>query len=432
VHFPRRERIRPRQHTMGWSTFTDSLIASAVSKTLTQMSPDDIASAAGVFAEANEDPTIEPKTEIDGYDALRLSIDEQITMLVATKEQVNTAEQTGDLDMLQEASVRLTESMQNGTEYWEVQVRDRPTDFPTARLERAPRLASNVFSFLSCAPPTVAPRCVHPLTVTPCPSALSRRRLFSFQAEGNGPVEVPKLPHYPCEDFCASDVIALGVCLMGLIFITTGEKLHKYLICAMGMCIGTFGGLFLCEQMNITEMKPKWSVSLALGLALWIAVMFVESIVFNSLAMAIGGGVTMVGYSIVIQYIPPQPDYYMFITIGVGVVVGYFCSNIVKAAALKVIYSIKGGVLVGSALSYLFWKERMSQGDLWLENLVSNGVGIEPHKWTTLVCIATMAVCAVAGVFIQNTTAKKDDGKKKDEEKPDAKDPEAGYGATDK
>ena len=39
--------------------------------------------------------------------------------------------------------------------------------------------------------------------------------------------------------------------------------------------------------MNITEMKPKWSVSLALGLALWIAVMFVESIVFNSLAMAI-------------------------------------------------------------------------------------------------------------------------------------------------
>ena len=84
---------------MGWSTFTDSVIASAVSKTLTQMSPDDIASAAGVFAEANEDPTIEPKTEIDGYDALRLSIDEQITMLVATKEQVNTAEQTGDLDI---------------------------------------------------------------------------------------------------------------------------------------------------------------------------------------------------------------------------------------------------------------------------------------------------------------------------------------------
>ena len=155
----------------------------------------------------------------------------------------------------------------------------------------------------------------------------------------------------------------------------------------------------------------------------WIA-MFVESIVFNSLAMAIGGGVTMVGYSIVIQYIPPQPDYYMFITIGVGVVVGYFCSNIVKAAALKVIY-IKGGVLVGSALSYLFWKERMSQGDLWLENLVSNGVGIEPHKWTTLVCIATMAVCA-AGVFIQNTTARRTTGRRRTRRSPTRRTPRRG------
>ena len=39
--------------------------------------------------------------------------------------------------------------------------------------------------------------------------------------------------------------------------------------------------------MNITEMKPKWSVSLALDFVVD-AVMFVESIVFNSLAMAIG------------------------------------------------------------------------------------------------------------------------------------------------
>ena len=183
----------------------------------------------------------------------------------------------------------------------------------------------------------------HPLPIRSPPSSL-----FSFQTEGNGPVEVPKLPPLPVRGFLRVGRHRAGVCLMGLIFITTGEKLHKYLICAMGMCIGTFGGLFLCEQMNIAEMKPKWSVSLALGLALWIAVMFVESIVFNSLAMAIGGGVTMIGYSIVIQYIPPQPDYYMFITIGVGVVVGYFCSNIVKAAALKVIYSIKGGFLTSA------------------------------------------------------------------------------------
>lgn len=239
------------------------------------------------------------------------------------------------------------------------------------------------------------------------------------------------LPHeiaYPPTGFCVTDVMALIVFATALCFVTTGEKLHKYLICAMGMTIGTFAGLFYCSQLGIEEDKPKWSVSLAAGLALWIAVMFVESIVFNALSMGIGGGVCMIGYSIVVQYIPPQPEYYMFITIGVGVVVGYFCSSMVKAAALKVVYSVMGGFLCGSCLSYLFWKLRETQGDLWLDNLVSHGVGLDLANWHTLACIAVMIVASVAGVFIQNATAKK--GGKKEDKK--AKDPEAGYGATDK
>ena len=144
------------------------------------------------------------------------------------------------------------------------------------------------------------------------------------------PVPYERVITYPCEGFCVTDLMALVVLATALTFISTGEKLHKYLICAMGMTIGTFAGLFYCAQLGIEEDKPKWSVSLAAGLALWIAVMFVESIVFNALSMGIGGGVCMIGYSVVIQYIPPQPEYYMFITIGVGVVVGYFCSNIVR------------------------------------------------------------------------------------------------------
>ena len=145
--------------------------------------------------------------------------------------------------------------------------------------------------------------------------------------------------------------------------------------------------------------------------------------------IAIGGGVCMIGYSVVIQYIPPQPEYYMFITIGVGVVVGYFCSNIVKAAALKVVYSVMGGFLTGSCVSYLFWKLRMTQGDLWLDNLVSHGVGLDLTKWQTLTCVGVMVVASFAGVMIQNATAKK--GGKKDDKKK-AKDEEAGYGATEK
>ena len=102
-------------------------------------------------------------------------------------------------------------------------------------------------------------------------------RTFHPQTEGEGPIEVPweRTITYPEQGFCMQDLLALVVLLLGLVFITQGEKLHKYLICAMGMVIGSFAGLFLCEQMEIVEPKPKWSVALALGIALWIAVMFV-------------------------------------------------------------------------------------------------------------------------------------------------------------
>ena len=135
-----------------------------------------------------------------------------------------------------------------------------------------------------------------------------------------------------------------------IIFITHGAKFHKFLICAVGMTIGTFGGLFLTEQFGITEFKPKWGVSLALGLALWIAVMFVEQLMFSAVAMGIGGGGMMIIYSFVGHYIPPQPEYYMFVAIGIGCVAGYFLTDMVKKAALTLIYSVLGGVLLGSAV----------------------------------------------------------------------------------
>ena len=91
------------------------------------------------------------------------------------------------------------------------------------------------------------------------------------------------------------------VALVGLLFIVTGQRLHKYLICAVGMTIGTFGGLVLCDQLDIVEMKPKWGVSLSLGLALWIAVMFVESLMFNALGMFVGGTASMVLFSVVVE-----------------------------------------------------------------------------------------------------------------------------------
>ena len=141
--------------------------------------------------------------------------------------------------------------------------------------------------------------------------------------------------------------------------------------------------------------------------------------------MATGGGVCMVGYSIIIQYLSyAVPDYYMFVTIGVGVIVGYFCTSMVKAAALKIIYSVKGGFSPPCLTSS---ESNACRRALLAQNLASNGVGLDPTRWTTWTCIGVMIICAFAGIHIQNSSPKKADkkaGNKKDEE--------AGYGSTNK
>lgn len=265
--------------------------------------------------------------------------------------------------------------------------------------------------------------------------------------------------------------------ITGLLFICTGQKLHKYLICAMGMSIGTFGGLVLCDQMDISETKPKWSVSLALGkvffffgicnistilrafpppslwkpgqtdkrvnertrasmrslalgLALWIAVMFVEAIMFNALGMFVGGTAAMVMFSVIVEYVPPMPGYYFFIVVGAGVVLGYFLSGYVKDLALTIVYSIQGGFLLGSCVSYTFWKNRLSHGDLWLENLTASAAGLDLSSWPILVSLSSMVAFAALGFFIQNNlvpgSSKSDVTATADEKKPLLKDEEKG------
>ncbi len=226
-------------------------------------------------------------------------------------------------------------------------------------------------------------------------------------------MHVPRNRPYPDEEaFGFQEIMALIVAATSILFITKGAKLHKFLICAIGMTIGTFGGLFLTEQFGITEFKPKWGVSLALGLALWIAVMFVEQLMFSAVAMGIGGGGMMVVYSFVGHYIPPQPEYYMFVAIGAGCVAGYFLTDMVKKAALTLIYSVFGGVLLGSAVSFTFWKYHMSHGDIWLENLVSADVTLDLTMWPTLVSIGTMVGGAFFGLWFQN----KGEAKKEEKE----------------
>ena len=50
------------------------------------------------------------------------------------------------------------------------------------------------------------------------------------------------------------------------------------------------------------------------------------------------------------------PGYYFLIAIAVGVVLGYFLSGYIKDLALTIVYSIQGGFLLGSCVSYTFWQ----------------------------------------------------------------------------
>lgn len=102
----------------------------------------------------------------------------------------------------------------------------------------------------------------------------------------------------------------------------------------------------------------------------------------------------------------------MFVAIGAGCVAGYFLTDMVKKAALTLIYSVFGGVLLGSAVSFTFWKYHMSHGDLWLENLVSADVTLDLTMWPTLVSIGTMVGGAFFGLWFQN----KGDAKKEEKE----------------
>uniref|UniRef100_A0A7S0KDJ1 DUF4203 domain-containing protein n=1 Tax=Micromonas pusilla TaxID=38833 RepID=A0A7S0KDJ1_MICPS len=286
--------------------------------------------------------------DCDGYDVLRKKVDDCLEAQIDLKQKLNAAEAAGDLAATQAVSEEMAALNEQCTEFWEQ------------------------------------------------------------EALGHGPVRVTRNRPYPDEEaFGFQEVMALVVLATSILFITHGAKFHKFLICAVGMTIGTFGGLFLTEQFGITEFKPKWGVSLALGLALWIAVMFVEQLMFSAVAMGIGGGGMMIIYSFVGHYIPPQPEYYMFVAIGIGCVAGYFLTDMVKKAALTLIYSVLGGVLLGSAVSFTFWKYHLAHGDLWLENITSNDVTLDLTQWPVLVSIGTMVAGALFGIWFQNKSAKK-------------------------
>jgi len=236
-------------------------------------------------------------------------------------------------------------------------------------------------------------------------SAAATSEYWAAEAAGAGPVPVPVDPVdpvWPCDGFCVMDCIAIAVVLVGLLFFSCGQKLHAYLICGLGMTVGTIAGLTLCDILDIEQSKQKWGISLGFGIVLWMMVMFVESVIFNLVGMCVGGAAAMLVYSVAAQYVAME-SYYFFAAIGAGVILGYFLSSTLKAGMLVIIYSVFGGFLVASSTSYALWKFHVSEGDFWLENLTSYKMSLDLSDWANLVCIGVFAVLSVSGIFVQNS-----------------------------
>lgn len=99
----------------------DTLIEDSVDEHLHSMTPGDVSNTARLVEALNNPSGADQEA---GYDALRSSLDETIAKLVATKEQVNFAEATGDTMLLKRASADLSLALSNSTGYWEAQVRE--------------------------------------------------------------------------------------------------------------------------------------------------------------------------------------------------------------------------------------------------------------------------------------------------------------------
>ena len=139
---------------MGWEDFATSLTGTLVEDTVNEqfhtMTPGDIANTARMVEAENNPSGVDQEA---GYDALRSSLDETIAKLVATKEQVNFAEATGDTMLLKQASADLSLALSNSTGYWEAQVREKHFSTTTPHVGRSaallPTFTSRAMSFPS-------------------------------------------------------------------------------------------------------------------------------------------------------------------------------------------------------------------------------------------------------------------------------------------
>ena len=165
------------------------------------------------------------------------------------------------------------------------------------------------------------------------------------------------------------------------------------------MSMGAFAMILLENALLPDEAlvsdELKLVLALVAGAALWFVTTQAEHLIVQIFGAAAGMAAGSLTYNVAAHLALVAPEY--LVAMLAMAASGYMGAGYMKSGAYIVLYSIAGGFLVMSAMSYFMWKHmRVSDGDLWLTHIASPARGIDPSDGTNVACFFVL-VCACAG-----------------------------------
>lgn len=196
------------------------------------------------------------------------------------------------------------------------------------------------------------------------------------------------------------------------------------------MSMGAFAMILLENALLPDEALVSDELKLVLALiaggALWFVTTQAEHLIVQIFGAAAGTAVGAMVYNVAAHLAFVAPEF-LIVSLMAGAFVGYAGAGYMEKGAYIVLYSISGGFLVMSAMSYFMWKHGASRGDLWITHIASPKHSIDPadgkfifmHVWaismtlcvftgTNVACLFVWLVCSAAGIAVQNSLCKPD------------------------
>ena len=139
----------------------------------------------------------------------------------------------------------------------------------------------------------------------------------------------------------------------------------------------------------------KLVLALIAGGALWFVTTQAEHLIVQIFGAAAGTAVGAMVYNVAAHLAFVAPEF-LIVSLMAGAFVGYAGAGYMEKGAYIVLYSISGGFLVMSAMSYFMWKHGASRGDLWITHIASPKHSIDPADGTfilTHVRAISMTLC---------------------------------------